>query len=133
VQSGVEDPATTQAELDADRAGGKAAGVGPTYNKSGPSSSSSAGVAPTAQQYNVDPRVLQPKGANLKEGGDITGSEKNTSFTAEIGSKNDPGLAAEQKFAKVNAEQPASHAGGQRDSKVLDQGGYEVLDREERA
>ena len=94
--------------------------------------SSSAGVAPTAHWDNVDERVLQPKGENLKEGGDITGSEKNTSFTTDIGGKNDPALLAEQKFASANADQPAAGGTSSRDSKIS-QGVYDALNSEERA
>ena len=66
-----EDPSTTQAALDADVKHGKSAGVGPTYNADSTTkgTSSSADVAPTAHWDNVDERVYQPKGENLKEGG----------------------------------------------------------------
>lgn len=129
-----EDPDTTQASLDADQKLGKDAGVGPTYSASaaskGTNSDSSAGVAPTIYQDNVDERVYQPKGEGLEEGGSITGQEKNTSY-APIGSKNDPSLLAEQKFQRENADQAA--AAGYERGGTTDKGGFEQLDREERA
>jgi hypothetical protein len=68
-------------------------------------------------QYNVDSKVLKPKGENLKEGGDITGDEPNESFRSDIGSKNDPSLAAENKIARMNAD-AANASGSKRDSKL---------------
>lgn len=45
----------------------------------------------------------RPKGANLKEGGFESDDTKNVSFNSEIGSENDPGLAAERSFEMANA------------------------------
>ena len=72
-----------------------------TTNKSS-GEASSAGVAPTyvASQY-VDGGL--PKGKNLTEGGFTDDDAKNASFTNEIGSKDDPGRLAEEKFQRQNA------------------------------
>ncbi|KAH6883193.1 hypothetical protein BKA58DRAFT_374665 [Alternaria rosae] len=90
---------------------GKEAGVGPTYAVTGGSSggassggAASAGTAPTAVAgTNIDPSVLQPKGANLTEDPNMSG---NTKF-GEIGTKDDPSRQAELKFAKADAASAA--------------------------
>jgi len=88
---------------------GKEAGVGPTYAVAGGGASSggaaSAGTAPTgvAAGKNIDPSVLQPKGANLTEDPNMSG---NTKF-GEIGSKDDPSRQAELKLAKQAAASAA--------------------------
>jgi hypothetical protein len=45
----------------------------------------------------------KPKGFNLQEGGFESDDQKNASFTSEIGSKDDPGRAAETTFETRNA------------------------------
>jgi len=45
-----------------------------------------------------------PKGQNLTEGGFEGNDKNNASFNSDIGSKNDPGRAAEQKFQRANAD-----------------------------
>ena len=87
---------------------GKEAGVGPTYAVAGGGASSggaaSAGTAPTSVAgTNIDPSVLQPKGANLTEDPNMSG---NTKF-GEIGTKDDPSRQAELKFAKADAASAA--------------------------
>jgi hypothetical protein len=137
---------TTQSELDSDIKYGKDAGVGPTYNTrdtsnyantsategDGTNYGGQGGVAPTSMWNNTDEKVYKPKGANLKEGGEITGDEPNESFRAEIGSKNDPGLAAENKMARMNAD-AASASGFKRDSGLASESGvgYDTLRDEE--
>lgn len=71
-----------------------------------------------------------PKGKNLKEGGFESNDRNNASFTSEIGSKNDPGRAAEASFQRVNAASggmPPKQSGGMGDS------AYEALDRDTEA
>jgi hypothetical protein len=46
----------------------------------------------------------RPKGKNLTEGGFDSDDRKNASFTSEIGSKDDPGRLAEEKFVRENAD-----------------------------
>jgi hypothetical protein len=53
---------------------------------------------------------LKPKGQNITEGG-FDDNAQNVSFTAEIGSRQDPGWLAEQKLQRENA-QLAEDAGG---------------------
>jgi len=114
---------------------GKDAGVGPTYNtpsseaKGFDNESSSAGVAPYAMTHHENLSDLKPKGKNLEEGG-FDDNAPNASFKYDIGSKNDPGLAAEQKFARQNARS-AGEAGGPRDSEISGDGGYDALKDEE--
>jgi hypothetical protein len=68
---------------------------------SGASSGGAAGTAPTglAAGKNVDPSVLQPKGANLTEDPNMSG---NTKF-GEIGTKDDPARQAELDLSKRTA------------------------------
>ena len=64
---------------------------------------SSAGVAPSY----VNSQFLdggRPKGKNLTEGGFESDDGKNASFNSEIGSKDDPGRLAEEKFVRENAD-----------------------------
>ncbi|KAF1836307.1 hypothetical protein BDW02DRAFT_628918 [Decorospora gaudefroyi] len=101
---------------------GKESGVGPTYvgtgsavNSSGETRGTSTGtsggadiqgnIAPTAgvAGQNIDPSVLQPKGANLTEDPNLSGNSK----FAEIGTENDPAREAELKFAKQDAASAA--------------------------
>lgn len=91
--------------------------------------SSSAGVAPYATTQHQVPSQMKPKGKNIEEGG-FDENAPNASFKYDIGSKNDPGLAAEQKFTKQNAMN-ASDSGRATDSKVSNDGQYDALKDEE--
>jgi hypothetical protein len=88
---------------------GKESGVGPTYagvggSSDGASSGGAAGTAPTGVAgNNVDPNVLQPKGANLTEDPNMRG---NTKF-GEIGTEDDPARQAELRFQKTDAANAA--------------------------
>ena len=67
-----------------------------------------AGAAPT---YVNNQNAKYPggaKGKNVIEGGFDSDDSKNASFMSDIGSENDPGRLAEQKFARVNAAVDAS-------------------------
>lgn len=74
----------------------------------GGASDSHAGTAPSYvnSQY-VDHG--KPKGKNLTEDAELHGN--NASFNNEIGTKNDPGRLAEEKFAQQNAEREGGSAG----------------------
>ena len=87
------------------------------------------GVAPTYVKADVLDRVqhAKPKGKNLHEGG-IEDDAPNASSMGEIGTENDPGRLAEQRFEARNAEDPR-HA-GPRDMKLQGEQGYEALDSE---
>ncbi|KAJ2996462.1 hypothetical protein NUW58_g974 [Xylaria curta] len=93
--------------------------------------SGSAGTAPTyvESQHRRDPSG--PHGKNIKEDDSIgTGDNaKNASFTAEIGSKDDPSLLAERRFNQLNSVAPGSSGG--RESASHEKTTYDVLgDRE---
>jgi len=88
--------------------------------------------APTYVQtlYYRDPKG--PHGKNIKED-DSIGTEdqsKNLSFTADIGTKDDPGLLAERRFALGNSAPARSTAPRQKEIED-DIGMYEGLDEEE--
>lgn len=86
---------------------------------------SSAGVAPN---YVVSQYVNGglPKGKNLTEGGFTDDDGKNASFTSEIGSKDDPGRLAEEKFQRENAD-VAENAGMPRQQGVTGDNSFDTL------
>ena len=110
---GQENPVTSAKGL------GKESGVGPTYNTTGTSVNSSGdtrgvstgtfggrdnvqgNVAPTAAfaGQDLEAGVYKPKGSNLTEDNELKGKTK----FGEIGTEDDPGRAAELKFAKTSA------------------------------
>ncbi|KAI3325136.1 hypothetical protein HD806DRAFT_466689 [Xylariaceae sp. AK1471] len=82
-------------------------------------------------QYYRDPHP--PHGKNIKEDPSI-GTEdtaKNVSFTAEIGSKDDPSLLAERVLSKKNFTVPGSLGG--REKTVNDKTEFDVLDTDQEA
>lgn len=92
---------------------------------------SHGGAAPTYVQGGrgeFSDGTFKPKGSGLQEGGFDAGAP-NASFTADIGSRRDPGRVAEQQFENRNAHSGndagyhASYSGGQ--------GGFENLDEEQ--
>jgi len=124
------------AQLNAGSKMGKTSGGEPTYRTPADDSgfeedSSSAGVAPYAATPHGNLSSSKPKGKNLEEGG-FDENAPNASFKYDIGSKNDPGLAAEQKFARQNAEN-AGDVGLATDSDISGNGQYETLNRNEEA
>ncbi|KAI0196747.1 hypothetical protein EV127DRAFT_417561 [Xylaria flabelliformis] len=75
--------------------------------------------------------VKKPHGKNIQEDDSIgTGdTAKNASFSAEIGSKDDPSLLAERKFEQLNSMAPGSSGG--REKTTHEKTAYDVLgDRE---
>lgn len=56
-------------------------------------------------------QASKPKGKNLTEGGFDDNPAHNASFNAEIGTKNDPGRAAEGLFGSRAAQNPEQSAG----------------------
>ena len=113
-----------------------------SHGTSSSSATTAAGIAPTyvnAAQQGRDPGELKPKGSNLQQGG-FEGNEPNASLgqagTDNIGSENDPGRVAEQKFQNRTAE-AAGSAAGSRDMKGSgaaqgggSSGGYDALGEE---
>ncbi|KAJ5682541.1 hypothetical protein N7462_005706 [Penicillium macrosclerotiorum] len=73
----------------------------------------------------------KPHGKNLKEGGFDSSEATNTSFTSQIGSGQDPGRAAEQKFQRTVAES-GPDVGGPRQKGVDNQTMYQALERDQR-
>lgn len=71
----------------------------------------------------------KPKGKNLTEGGFDDDPSNNASFTAEIGSENDPGRVSESVFQR-QAESVAG-GGGSRQGGVRGEGQYAVLEDEQ--
>ncbi|KAJ5833867.1 hypothetical protein N7474_002178 [Penicillium riverlandense] len=74
----------------------------------------------------------KPKGKNLTEGGFESTDRNNASFNSEIGSKQDPGRAAEQKFQRHVAES-GNDVGGPRQKGVDNQNWYQPLEPDQRA
>ncbi|PLB43477.1 hypothetical protein P170DRAFT_480451 [Aspergillus steynii IBT 23096] len=74
----------------------------------------------------------QPKGVNLTEGG-FEGDRPNASFGTDIGSKNDPGRAAEHKFQRTAAESGPDAGGGPRQKGVDNQHPFQHLQSDQRA
>ncbi|KAK2625689.1 hypothetical protein QTJ16_005001 [Diplocarpon rosae] len=89
---------------EADRAEEKKLGVAATSYQTHPSSgrASDIGTAPSHASSQFQD-TTRPKGANLTEGGFDSRDSKNASFNSEIGSRDDPGRLAEQKFQRDNA------------------------------
>lgn len=151
-------------QLNAGKGLGKESGVGPTYNTNtsgagtgantsdepvfsatgGIPSTSSAGstgipIAPTggyagAADQARAPGELRPKGANIQEGG-FPSDAPNASFNnAEIGSKDDPGRVAEQRFAEESSAGVGGVAGVQAQTGLSGQtGGFDKLKSDENA
>jgi len=117
-----------------DAAGGQSKGLAVedtrgSYETGG--SSSNAGTAPSyVDSQGVD--VGGPKGKNLTEGGFESNDKNNASFNSEIGSKNDPGRAAEAKFQRANAD-AAGDAGFPRQKGTTGNSAYDTLDPETQA
>ncbi|KAH7132236.1 hypothetical protein B0J11DRAFT_521181 [Dendryphion nanum] len=127
---------------------GKNAGVGPTYNTPGATTSATGGLPSTGAAGSTAVPLgggvsggyagaadsaraageLKPKGVNLQEGGFDGATRPNP----EIGSKNDPGRAAESKFQLSNA-QPGGATGGGRQGEVTGNSVYDKLNNEENA
>ncbi|KAJ5578341.1 uncharacterized protein N7459_007305 [Penicillium hispanicum] len=100
---------------------------------SGYRSEYNAGQAPSYTQDIADGyQHKKPHGQNVREGGFSTDASKNASFNSEIGSKMDPGRAAEQKFQRTNFESGAD-VGGPRQKGVDNTTWYQPLERDQRA
>ncbi|KAK8189040.1 uncharacterized protein BKA78DRAFT_318531 [Phyllosticta capitalensis] len=117
------------AQLNAGRSLGKEGGVGPTYNTTGATggAAESAGAAPTYANVDLYNEGGKPKGKNLTEEEGFTGSEANASFNSEIGSKNDPGRAAEQKFQRNAVQSAQDSATGPRQQNIDPKNDFSVL------
>ncbi|KAJ5097444.1 hypothetical protein N7456_008165 [Penicillium angulare] len=101
-----------------------------------PASGSSQYNAGQAPSYVADVtdgyQHSKPDGRNIHEGGFSTSSAKNASFEAEIGSDQDPGRAAINKFQRSNAE--SGPDAGRPDQKTLNTDTpYDILQNDQRA
>lgn len=88
-------------------------------------------AAASSSGYQSNPNQ-KPKGKNLTEGGFESSDRNNASFNSEIGSKQDPGRAAENKFQRHVAES-GHDVGGPRQKGVDNQNWYQPLEHDQRA
>lgn len=85
--------------------------------------------APSA--FAPQPATSKPKGTNITEGGfDDDNPDHNASFTAEIGTENDPGRLAEATFRQRGADIPGPGKGSKQTDVTAD-GQYDVLQPEQ--
>ncbi len=97
---------------------------------SGVGSNAQGSTAPSAldPSTNEFAKESKPKGKNITEGGFDDDPSKNASFTSEIGGKNDPGRAAENKMQREVAESgPDAGGSGPRQKELTKDGQYNVL------
>lgn len=90
------------------------------------------GVAPTYVDVDVvnPPIHAKPHGKNIKEG-DIDPDAPNASMSGEIGTENDPGRKAEERFERYNTE--SARDLGPRDKKISNDDPYAPLKMDEPA
>ncbi|CAL8575631.1 hypothetical protein XPA_001544 [Xanthoria parietina] len=96
------------------------------------SSSTKADAAPgyVASVHSVPAQSGKPHGKNITEGGsEFDDDAKNTSFSAEIGSKEDPGRAAEEQFQTTT--QTSAGGKGKPQSGLTKDGQYDVLETDQ--
>ncbi len=95
------------------------------------SSSTKAGDAPgyVASVHSVPAQSGKPHGKNITEGGSEFDEAKNTSYSGEIGSKEDPGRAAEEQFQTKT--QTSAGGKGQPQSGLTKDGQYDVLETDQ--
>ncbi|KAL9030663.1 MAG: hypothetical protein Q9180_006880 [Flavoplaca navasiana] len=95
------------------------------------SSSSKADTAPgyVASVQSIPAQTGKPHGKNIKEGGSEFDEAKNTSFESEIGSKEDPGRAAEEQFQTT--AQTSAGGKGPPQSGLTKDGQYDVLETDQ--
>lgn len=94
---------STTERADAGQAGGQASGSGSSQYYGGTAPSY---VTPVVQNMGN----TNPAGNNIKEGGFGSNPKNNASFNSDIGTQNDPGRLAEQKFQKTTSESAANAA-----------------------
>ncbi|KAL8913739.1 MAG: hypothetical protein Q9171_001473 [Xanthocarpia ochracea] len=94
-------------------------------------SSSKADPAPgyVASVYSEPAQTGKPHGKNITEGGFDPDDSKNASLTSDIGSKDDPGRAAEEQFQ--TAAQTSAGGKGQPQFGLTKDGQYDVLDTDQ--
>ncbi|KAL8995707.1 MAG: hypothetical protein Q9169_004601 [Polycauliona sp. 2 TL-2023] len=109
--------------------GGAAPGSNDDDEKS--SSSSKADTAPgyVASVHSDPAQTGKPHGKNIKEGGPEFDEGENTSFSSEIGTKEDPGRAAEEQFQTT--AQTSAGGKGKPQSGLTKDGQYDVLETDQ--
>lgn len=75
----------------------------------------------------------KPKGNNLREGGFDSNPNTNASFTADIGTRKDPGRLAENKFQRMTQESAADAGVPDRQKSLDSQHWYQPLKRDQKA
>jgi len=108
-----------------------AAASGSGYQSNSNQSNSNQSNPYQSNPYQGNPHQ-KPKGKNLTEGGFESTDRNNASFNSEIGSEQDPGRAAEQKFQRYVAES-GNDVGGPRQKGVDNQNWYQPLENDQRA
>lgn len=105
---------------------------GRKHHKSGIDTTHQPEPAPTYVKADIldQPLHPKPKGRNLTEGG-IEDDAPNASFTAEIGSQDDPGRLAELKFAAAMAHSARDSGYGPKQKKITNDDQYNILGEEE--
>ncbi|KAI9717679.1 MAG: hypothetical protein M1812_004624 [Candelaria pacifica] len=99
-------------------------------DSSGVGSNTQGSTAPSAlnPSTNQAAKESKPKGKNITEGGFDDDPSKNASFTSDIGDKNDPGRAAENKMQREVAESgPDAGGSGPRQKGLTKDGQFDVL------
>ncbi|KAL8637000.1 MAG: hypothetical protein Q9226_009173 [Calogaya cf. arnoldii] len=107
-------------------------GAAPGSDDSGKDTSSSkADDAPgyVASVQSDPAQTGKPHGKNIKEGGSEFDEAENTSFSSEIGSKEDPGRAAEEQFQTTT--QTSAGGKGQPQSELSKDGQFDVLETDQ--
>ncbi|KAI0552213.1 hypothetical protein F4679DRAFT_581901 [Xylaria curta] len=113
----------------------RAPGISKAHSQGGVSQETGSGRPAQTSPSHVNNQFYRgpswPHGKNIREDDSIgTGdTAKNASFSAEIGSKDDPSLLAERKFEQLNSIAPGSSGG--REKTTNEKTTYDVLgDRE---
>lgn len=75
----------------------------------------------------------KPKGKNLHEGGFDDDPRHNASFNSDIGNQNDPSRVAERTFESRTAEGGVEVGGARQKNVESHHGGFEALERDQRA
>ncbi len=126
-----QDQGQRQSDTSAQRSGQSTGSGGASTQTTDTNSSNAPKQGDTAPSYvhaSASAGVRKPKGKNLTEGIDDADDGKNVSFNSDVGDENDPGRAAENKFARENAQSGADAGGGPRQKGVSGDGQYDVLE-----
>jgi len=115
-------------------AGGQSKDLAVEDTRGSNQTSGASGDTRTAPSY-VDSQYVDaggPKGRDLTEGGFESNDRNNASFNSDIGSKSDPGRAAEANFQRANAGS-GGDAGLPKQKGITGDSPYDALDRDTEA